>query len=356
MEFSSIEHFYSLLCGKKIIVFGTGEMSKLIMAQPIEVAYFVDNNHNKWEQYFYNRKINNPQKLSAEDRESIFIIVASMYIDEISQQLINMGFIENLHFIDGDIIRNFDYYIERQEIKKCFKNKHAGKRAFIIGNGPSLRTSDLDKLKNEICFASNKIYLAYDETDWRPTYYTVIDSKIAENNAECIAKLNGTKFIPYKLKQFFNEEIEDVTWLHFLNNKKKDDALQGMSTDIVKGVYGGYTVTYVMLQIAFYMGIKEIYLIGVDHNYIIPKSIDEVTIFGETLLVNEGERNHFHPNYHHESDKWTLPRLADQERAYQTAKQVYEKHGGKIYNASRKTNLDVFELLDFDHIGTDAKE
>ena len=28
----------------------------------------------------------------------------------------------------------------------------------------------------------------------------------------------------------------------------------------------GYTVTYAMLQIACYMGFKEIYLIGVDHS------------------------------------------------------------------------------------------
>ena len=33
---------------------------------------------------------------------------------------------------------------------KLFKNKYKGKRCFIIGNGPSLKKEDLEKLKDEI--------------------------------------------------------------------------------------------------------------------------------------------------------------------------------------------------------------
>ena len=47
------------------------------------------------------------------------------------------------------------------------QNIHKGKRAFILGNGPSLSIADLNKLKNEITFASNKIYLAFEKTDIR---------------------------------------------------------------------------------------------------------------------------------------------------------------------------------------------
>ena len=32
-------------------------------------------------------------------------------------------------------------------------------------------------------------------------------------------------------------------------------------------VYSGYTITYSLIQLAVYMGFKEIYLIGVDCNY-----------------------------------------------------------------------------------------
>ena len=39
------------------------------------------------------------------------------------------------------------------ELKKL-KDLYAGKRCFIIGNGPSLRKEDLESLKDEVCIAS----------------------------------------------------------------------------------------------------------------------------------------------------------------------------------------------------------
>src|SRR5699024_7865108 len=58
---------------------------------------------------------------------------------------------------------------------EALRNCHKGERCFIIGNGPSLRAEDLDKLKNEITFACNRINLIFDQTDWRPTYYCITD-------------------------------------------------------------------------------------------------------------------------------------------------------------------------------------
>ena len=43
--------------------------------------------------------------------------------------------------------------------------KYEGKRCFIIGNGPSLKLEDLNRLKNEITIASNKIYLIFNKTE-----------------------------------------------------------------------------------------------------------------------------------------------------------------------------------------------
>jgi hypothetical protein len=48
-------------------------------------------------------------------------------------------------------------------------------RAFIIGNGPSLKEQPLDSLLNETTFAMNRINLLYDFTTWRPTYYFAFD-------------------------------------------------------------------------------------------------------------------------------------------------------------------------------------
>lgn len=45
------------------------------------------------------------------------------------------------------------------------------RRAFIVGNGPSLSKTDLSLLKGVDSFACNNIHLIYPATDWRPTYY-----------------------------------------------------------------------------------------------------------------------------------------------------------------------------------------
>ena len=59
---------------------------------------------------------------------------------------------------------------------KSIKNKYAGKRGFVICNGPSLRMQDLDRIGSDISIASNKIYLAFSKTAWRPDIVSIADA------------------------------------------------------------------------------------------------------------------------------------------------------------------------------------
>lgn len=49
-------------------------------------------------------------------------------------------------------------------------------RAFILGNGPSLKETPLDLLNNEVTFATNRIHFIYPETSWRPNFYVRAES------------------------------------------------------------------------------------------------------------------------------------------------------------------------------------
>ncbi len=42
-------------------------------------------------------------------------------------------------------------------------------RCFIIGNGPSLKETNLDLLKEEVTFGVNSVFLIFPETDFRRT-------------------------------------------------------------------------------------------------------------------------------------------------------------------------------------------
>ncbi|UCE64127.1 MAG: DUF115 domain-containing protein [Nitrospirota bacterium] len=229
------------------------------------------------------------------------------------------------------------------------KDIHRGRRCFIVGNGPSLKIEDLDLLKKEITFACNKIYLAFSETEWRPTYYSVLDILVAENNATIIDELHLCKIYHEDVKPYF-PGADDIIWLKALHEPKVDgEYIGGFSDNALRGVYAGWTVLYPQIQLAFFMGIREIYLIGVDFKFDVPTGTGKKCLHGN-ILEYKGEKNHFHPEYRKPGETWTMPLLELQRKAFSAAKRAVEAKGGCIYNASRETALDVFPRADFDSL------
>lgn len=219
------------------------------------------------------------------------------------------------------------YYHPKLE---SFKNIHKKARCFLVATGSSLMMEDLDLLKksNEICFSMNSIFKAFDKTKWRPDYYVVSDRQFASENRKIIDSLNiSYKFVADQCDEFWKYEHEDSVMVYHIG---ASDCCYDFSEDISRVSYAGYTVAYVCLQMAVYMGFKEIYMLGTDCNY------------------NKGSKNnHFmeemKPDYtNHNEDKMLL--------AYQAAKQYADTHGIKIYNATRGGMLEVFERVDFDSL------
>ncbi len=239
---------------------------------------------------------------------------------------------------------------------------HAGKRAFVVGNGPSLRLEDLKRLEGEITFASNKIYLAYDSIDWRPSYYTVCDHMVARQNCDRIRLLDSKMLLPVSL-QGFDCANSSALWYPELsgNESFRDEPVEaldserfGFSKEAVFGLHGGYTVLYHQLQLAYHMGIREVYFLGVDFSFSVPDSrvVDERfdDAAHRDAVVSEGEVNHFHPDYRKAGERWTLPRLDLQALAFQRARSVFEADGGSLRNASRATELAALERVDLDSL------
>jgi hypothetical protein len=213
----------------------------------------------------------------------------------------------------------------------------------VIGNGPSLKIGDLDRLQNEITFASNKIFLAFDQTSWRPTFYSCSDILVAKNNREEINRLDLVKVFGDSVKVEFGDQ-DRILWLC-----EDGSPPQRFSEDCSRGVFGGFSVIYYQLQLAFYTGIRDVYLIGVDFSFDVPKPSGEKSIHGE-VIVSHGEQNHFHKDYRKPGETWTMPRLDKQLQAFICAKDAFARAGGRIFNASRVTKLDVFERVNFDDV------
>ena len=102
------------------------------------------------------------------------------------------------------------------------------------------------------------------------------------------------------------------------------------------------TVTYVLIQIAVYMGFKEIYLLGVDHSF------SRELLPDGSLKINDGVINYFQSNYSKSND--TPARIKHMDLAYMQARMYCELNGIRICNATRGGKLEIFERVDFDKL------
>lgn len=225
----------------------------------------------------------------------------------------------------------------------AFQNIHEGRHGFVIGNGPSLTAEDLDLLRDEISFAANKIYLHFPKTGFRPTYYASVDLIFLENFYDQVPGIPATKFFPLWAEKWFRPS--ETTFFFKEKGLPMDQGFDPrFSCDIREGIYGGYTVSFTLIQLAFYMGIRDIVLIGMDHRYRLPKKRARHPVYGE-VLVSEGEMNHFHKEYRPPGEIWSIPRPHYQEQAYRLAGETLLAHGGRIINATRGGKLDIFPRL-----------
>lgn len=222
------------------------------------------------------------------------------------------------------------------------KDIHKGKRAFIVCNGPSLSGKDLDTLfeHNEISFACNKINNIFGQTCWRPTYYTIMDEPYQ------FSLLSTMNAVPAEVK-FFRQESYCVTRKVkgnslFLNADGKLELLDNpkFSDDISDTIYTIATVTYAMLQIAVYMGIKELYIIGCDNSYKVEKKPDGTIVFNNHDSYFKGAPE--------DKGKVRVISTWQNDVAYKFARKYADMHNIKIFNATRGGCLEVFERVDFD--------
>ena len=236
----------------------------------------------------------------------------------------------------------------RMQLIQQAKDRHAGERCFVIGLGPSLRIEDLEKLKGEYTFAANSIFLLFDRTDWRPTYYCRMDKIGSQRLIDGLTgscPLDGE--IPLK-EAYLHSKIqvknktgkERYVHINHGNHTKARMLNRQMirSDDIDVSIYEMYTVTNMAIEIAMYMGFKEIYLLGVDCDY--SNKGGKVHVV-ETKLDDVMRRN---PN-RQRMQNYTVSFMRD---AYACMERAAKEKGVKIYNATRGGALEAFERVDFD--------
>lgn len=228
---------------------------------------------------------------------------------------------------------------------RALAGKYSGRRGFVIGNGPSLRTEDLSLLQGEISIASNKIFLAFEDTDWRPTLYTVCDDLVWEKVRREIHQHFPSVVTPSDYS--FNSRLAHYCFNQMSWDLSAEADGSAVSEDCAAGVFGGYTVTHVNLQLAIHMGLDPIFILGCDHFYS-GESSDEQD--KEAKVRVGGQVNHFHPDYRKSEEVVNAAPIAKMEKAYRHVRMFAEREGVRVFNATRGGHLDVFERANFDDV------
>lgn len=226
---------------------------------------------------------------------------------------------------------------QNQERIKNYQGKHQGERCFIVANGPSLLKNNLNLLTNEKTFGMNRIYLHFNETSFRPTYYVASNELVLDQFAREISQLDMPKFLNWNQRSCF--DVHDPNCIFVKTKLVVRDSFQ---VDLTRPLAFGGTVTFVALQIAYYMGFQKVILIGLDHKYA-DKGVPNKT---EKRMVDHDE-SHFHPNYFPKGVKWQLPDLLRSEIAYEIARKAFENAGREILDATVQGYCRVFKKVDY---------
>ena len=237
----------------------------------------------------------------------------------------------------------------RYEISKdsrkiaSLKGKYNGERCFIIGNGPSLKAEDLDVLLNEYTFGANRIYTIFNRTQWRPTFYFAVDNSFIDTEAKRLNSFGLSNLFLATGENFdlgqINNAVRIFEYTRFKINKWNDSSAH-ISENVSQYFSVGYTVTFTEIQMAIYMGFKEIILLGVDFNY------SSIRDKNGRIHENKGVVDYFSGEKYAST---VLPYYSNL-YAYKAAKRYADEHDIRILNATRGGRLEVFERIEFEDL------
>ena len=219
-----------------------------------------------------------------------------------------------------------------------YKNLYEGESCFIVGTGPSLRLEDIEKLNGCITFGVNTLYKLYDKTDWRASYYCVIDPTTYDSIKDDLKKHHkDTLFIAGNRINETNNKINQfaLNCSSFYRIRYPDVyGPTSFKCDLSDEIFDGASVVYATLEIAVYMGFKNIYLLGVDCNY------DKGALLHNSLVEYKIDYKY----------NWTVQTGITMIQCFEVAKKYVDSHGINIYNATRGGMLNVFPRVDFDEV------
>lgn len=212
-------------------------------------------------------------------------------------------------------------------------NAEAGASGVIVGTGRSLRETDLSAIGDRPTIGLNRLFYGFDALDFRPDRLVCVNLMMLEQSAPEIETAGVPVLASWGGRQYFSPDAE-ITYLRTFDGTR-------FSQSLADRVYTGSTVTYVALQLAYWLGWHEVTLLGIDHSYRLENHEQQLGPHATSVRL-EADQNHFMPDYFPAGQTWQLPDLENSEAAYSQARRVFEANGRQVVDATVGGSLNVF--------------
>lgn len=220
----------------------------------------------------------------------------------------------------------------------ALRDQHKGERAFIIGNGPSLKNTDLTRLRGEFTFGLNRIYLMFPDLGFTTSCLVSVNDLVIEQCRDAMDALSIPRFLSWRSRRFYEPSHSLAglpTFLYTTYDGPK------FARDARGRLWEGATVTYVAMQLAFHLGFRQVILVGVDHSFTSKGQANQ------TVVSQGDDPNHFSPQYFGKGFRWQLPDLEMSEMGYTLARAAYRRAGREVLDATVGGKLTIFPKVDY---------
>lgn len=230
--------------------------------------------------------------------------------------------------------------------------RRKGSEVFILGNGPSLKGAPFDELRKYATIGMNAAYRFWDRVGFYPDYYCCLDTVVLESHKVEIHRLiqdadslGIRKFLLRKEFADFYPEMLRHPRVLFLEDLAQDVPMFRLD----KITTGSFSLLF-----ALFLGYRDVYLLGIDLNYV--EQLPEAELKGGRVLEitadPAGNPNYFFDDYQQKGDRYNPPNRHPNMhiRSWNNIKDFLEKFPIRVRNLNRESALQCFEFDDLQRV------
>lgn len=252
--------------------------------------------------------------------------------------------------LSGDLIKR----------NAVLRNRHAGRRCFLVGNGSSLLKQDLHPLKDEITLVGNRFFNHPIVNEWQPTYYCLADPAyfdredlISEFYPALRQRIQYSTFVVSVAgAPLVNERKvlppDQTYYVQFGAELTHQEVFWVELTETIPAVMN---VMQLAMMTALYMGCNPIYLMGMEHDWLanwVCKDAWKQHFYQDGPI----EKEMFNETYRYRQELECQLRLW---YGYEHLLAFLQRSGRMIINATAGGVLDVFPRQKYEDVLRDKR-